>query len=140
MEDDVERINDMADAMLAAKEDLEAFIEVNDLAPRPVLIDPVLMAVWATRDGEGNLLRWEWRQADTDGFWSPTVTVVRTDNLVRAERARIRAEVEALPSGCHSHSGLMCEDDWHLDDPDAGHCSLVPGHDVLEIIERGGTE
>jgi hypothetical protein len=53
-------------------------------------------------------------------------------DAVAAERARIRAAVEALPSGCHSHSGLRCEHDWF-----DGWCSLIEGHAVLRIIDGG---
>ena len=56
-------------------------------ATRKVMLSPELMDQWATRDTDGNLLRWAWHE-DRDGWWEPVVTVDYTDNL----RAQARAE------------------------------------------------
>jgi hypothetical protein len=45
---------------------------------------------------------------------------------VAQERARIRAAVEGLPSGCHSHSGLMCEQDRFDAPPWCQYCWADP--------------
>jgi hypothetical protein len=59
------------------------------------MISPELMEQWATRDADGNRLRWEWRQPDADGWWEPVITTDYADNLLDAERARHAALVAA---------------------------------------------
>ena len=68
----------------------------EERATRKVMISPELMEAWATRDADGNRLEWNWRQPDADGWWEPVVTTDYADNLVTAERTRLRAAFEVL--------------------------------------------
>ena len=69
---------------------------MTEVATRKVLMSPEFMEQWATRDERGNLLRWEWRQPDAEGWWEPTISTVYTDNLVADALTALKAEVEGL--------------------------------------------
>lgn len=102
-------------------------------ATRPVMVSPILMAEWATRDTEGNLIRWSWRAPDEDGFWEPVVSVDRTDNIVEAERARLAEAVRSLPAG----DSCYCEIDRDVahDEADGTDVIYVRRAAVLALLE-----
>ena len=68
-------------------------VETLEVATRKVLMSPELMAEWATRDMEGNRVVWDWTELREGGlyagFWEPTLTVDRTDNLAAALFTRV---------------------------------------------------
>ena len=69
---------------------------MTEEATRKVLMSPEFMAEWATRDDRGNLIRWDWRRPDADGWWEPVITTDYADNLIAADRASLIAAVEGL--------------------------------------------
>lgn len=42
---------------------------------------PELVEEWASRDVFGHRLRWTWGEPDSDGFHTPTVTVLYDDAI-----------------------------------------------------------
>jgi hypothetical protein len=80
---------------------------------RKVLMSPELMDTWASRDVDGNLLRWDWRQPNGE-IWEPTITTVYADNLVAARDAEIeklRAALRqiAMTPKAHKVVASICE-------------------------------
>ncbi len=92
---------------------------------RKVLMSPELMEQWATRDLKGNLLVWDWHELSDaglfGGFWEPTVTVDRTDNLIRSALTELRAAVEGL----HLPLGMSFHLDRARDDALAAVIALI---------------
>jgi hypothetical protein len=68
-----------------------------------------------------------WVLADFDDLTEAVAEAARAQ-----ERERLLAAVRAIEPGCHSHSGLMCEEDEY------GWCYLIVRQDVLALLEDPG--
>jgi hypothetical protein len=63
---------------------------------RKVLMSPVLMDEWASRDADGYRLTWDWGEPDASGCYTPTITRHNDDRLGELDAAWAEAEA-ALP-------------------------------------------
>lgn len=68
----------------------------DDTTPRKVLVSPVLMREWATRDAHCNRISVEWGEPDAEGFYEPVFTTHMTDNPTTALRAALDKATRAL--------------------------------------------
>jgi len=75
---------------------------MSEYADRKVLVSPEVMEQWLirchARDSEGRLLTWKWGEADTDGFYNPTITSHDDDRLGELDAAWAEAEAAAAAS------------------------------------------
>lgn len=93
------------------------------------------MDQWATRDLDGNRLVWAWGESDDEGYYTPTITVVFTDNPATALRAAIAAHVVDVRARHVDvvHEGAVWCDSCDMPYP----CPDILAADALEEATRG---
>jgi hypothetical protein len=84
------------------------------------------LVTWQTDEEDGTLYR---------PFATADDILAIEREATAQERERLRKAVAAIKPGCHSHSGLSCEEDEY------GWCYLIDRGEVLSLLEdEVGTE